>query len=90
MNLIMKLYITGFNQELEFLDLNGTNAYEDSNTPHNNNRKNNTKSKFSFSWISCHIKAKEPSLPFYLPIDGGRIVGFIPFLRALAFCETLQ
>ena len=25
------------------------------------------------------IKAEEPSLPYYLPIAGGRIIGFIPF-----------
>ena len=36
-------------------------------------------SEFSFSWTSCLTKAEEPSLPYYLPIAGGRIIGFIPF-----------
>ena len=30
---------------------------------------------------------KEPSLPYYLPIAGGRVVGCIPFPRVLALCE---
>ena len=29
-------------------------------------------SGFSFSYTSCLAKAEEPSLPYYLPIDGGR------------------
>ena len=29
----------------------------------------------------------EPSLPFYLPIVGRRIIGFIPFPRVLVLCE---
>ena len=37
------------------------------------------KSEFSFSWTSCFTKAEEPSLSYYLPIAGGRIIGFIPF-----------
>ena len=32
-------------------------------------------------------KAEEPSLPYYLPIAGGRIIGFMPFPRVLALCE---
>ena len=36
--------------------------------------------EFSFSWTGCLTKAKEPSLPYYLPIAGGRGIGFIPFL----------
>ena len=36
-------------------------------------------SEFSFSKTSCFNKAEEPSLPYYLPIAGGRIIGFIPF-----------
>ena len=32
-------------------------------------------------------KAEEPSLPYYLPIAGGRIIGFIPFTRVLVLCE---
>ena len=38
-------------------------------------------SEFSFS------KAEEPSLPYYLPIAGGRIIEFIPFPRVLVLCE---
>ena len=38
-------------------------------------------SEFSFT------KAEEPSLPYYLPIAGGRIIGFIPFPRVLVLCE---
>ena len=44
-------------------------------------------SEFSFSLTSCLTKAEEPSLPYYLPIAGGRIIGFIPFLRVLVLCE---
>ena len=44
-------------------------------------------SEFSFSWTSCLTKAKEPSLPDYLPISKGRIIGFIPFPRVLVLCE---
>ena len=35
-------------------------------------------SEFSFSQTSCLTKAEEPSLSYYLPIAGGRIIGFIP------------
>ena len=31
--------------------------------------------------------AEQPSLPYYLPIAGGRIIGFIPFSRVLVQCE---
>ena len=44
-------------------------------------------SEFSFSETSCLTKAEEPSLPDYLPIAGGRIIGFIPFPRVLVLCE---
>ena len=44
-------------------------------------------SEFSFSLTSCLIKAEVPSLPYYLPITGGRIIGFIPFPRVLVLCE---
>ena len=44
-------------------------------------------SKFSFSKASCLTKAEEPSLPYYLPIGGGRIIGFIPFPMVLVLCE---
>ena len=36
---------------------------------------------------SCLTKAEEPSLSYYLPIAGGRIIGFIPFPRVLVLCE---
>ena len=32
-------------------------------------------------------KAEELSLPYYLLIAGGRIIGFIPFPRVLVLCE---
>ena len=44
-------------------------------------------SELSFSSTSCLTKAEEPSLPYYLPIAGGRIIGFIPFPRVLVLCE---
>ena len=44
-------------------------------------------SEFSFSRTSCLTEAEEPSLPYYLLVAGGRIVGFILFLRALVLCE---
>ena len=44
-------------------------------------------SEFSFSLTSCFTKAEEPSLSFYLPIAGGRIIGFIAFPRVLVLCE---
>ena len=43
-------------------------------------------SEFSFSLTSCLTKAEEPSLSYYLPIVGGRIIGFIPFPRVLMLC----
>ena len=45
------------------------------------------KSEFSFSYTSCQTKAEEPSLSYYLPIAGGRIIGFIPFPRILVLYE---
>ena len=44
-------------------------------------------SEFSFSLTSCLTKAEEPSLPYYLLIAGGRLIGFIPFPRVLVLCE---
>ena len=44
-------------------------------------------SEFSFSSTSCLTKAEEPSLSYYLPIAGGRIIGFIPFPGVLVLCE---
>ena len=40
-------------------------------------------SEFSFSYTSCLTKAEEPSLPYYFPIAGERIIGFIPFPREM-------
>ena len=40
-------------------------------------------SEYSFSYTSCLAKAEEPSLPYYLPIAGGRIIRFIPFPKVL-------
>ena len=44
-------------------------------------------SEFSFPSTSCFTEAEEPSLPHYLPIAGGRRIGFIPFPRVLVLCE---
>ena len=44
-------------------------------------------SEFSFSKTSRLTKAEEPSLPYYLPIAEGRIIGFIPFPRVLVLYE---
>ena len=44
-------------------------------------------SEYSFSKTSCLTKAEEHSLPYYLSIAGGRIIGFIPFPRVLVLCE---
>ena len=33
--------------------------------------------KFSFSLMGCHTKLKFASLPYYLPIVRGKIVGFV-------------
>ena len=45
------------------------------------------KSAFSFPLTSYHTKIKEPSLSYYLPIAGWRIVGFMPFPRVLILYE---
>ena len=39
------------------------------------------------SWTGYFTKVKEPNLPYYLPIAGGRIFEFIPFLRVLTLCK---
>ena len=44
-------------------------------------------SELSFSLTSCLTKAEEPSQPYYLPIAGGRIIGFIPFPTVSVLCE---
>ena len=43
--------------------------------------------EFSFFKTVCYTKVKEPSLPYYLPITGGRIARCIPFPRVFALCE---
>ena len=43
--------------------------------------------EFSFFKTSCHTKVEKLSLPNYLPIAEGRIVGFIPFSRLSVPCE---
>ena len=45
-------------------------------------------SEFSFSLSDSYTKVEESSLSYYLPIVGGQIVGFMPFPRVLALCET--
>ena len=44
-------------------------------------------SEFSFSKTSCLTKSEEPLLPNYLPIPGGRIIGFIHFPSLLVLSE---
>ena len=46
------------------------------------------KTEFSFALTSCLTKAKEPSRPYYLPLAGGRIIGFIAFPRVLVLYEV--
>ena len=43
--------------------------------------------ELSFSLTGCLTKAKKLSLLCYLPIVGGRIIGFIAFLTVLVLCE---
>ena len=42
-----------------------------------------------FFYIDCPTKAKEISLPYYLPIVGERKVGFILFLNIFGLCGML-
>ena len=44
-------------------------------------------SEFSFSYNCYLTMSKELNLPYYLPIAGGRIIGFIPFPLVLVLCE---
>ena len=44
-------------------------------------------SEFSFSKTGCLTKTEEPSLPYYLSIAEGIIIGFILFPRVLELCE---
>ena len=41
-------------------------------------------SEFSFSYTNCLDRAEEPSLAYYLPIAGWRIIGFIPFPKGIS------
>ena len=47
-------------------------------------------SEFSFSYTSCLTKAEEFCLPYYLPIAGGKIIGFIPFLWVLSMWNAIS
>ena len=41
----------------------------------------------NYSVQSSSYSAEELILPYYLPIAGGRIIGFIPFPRVFVLCE---
>ena len=43
--------------------------------------------EFSFLEDQLPYQGSRASLPYYLHIDGGRIVGFIPFQRVFVLCE---
>ena len=43
--------------------------------------------EFSFTLSSCLTKTEETSLSYYLPLAGGRIIGFIPFPMVLVLCK---
>ena len=43
-----------------------------------------------FQYLGYHIKVKEPSLSYCLPIAGGKIVGFLTFMRVLALVKCKQ
>ena len=44
--------------------------------------------KWSLTGLNSEFtRAEELSLPYYLPIAGRRIIGFIPFPRVLVLCE---
>ena len=63
-----------------------------SRMPHKVNFKakfNRFNSEFYFSYTGCHTKVKQPTLFYYLPIAGARILGFKPFPRVLALGEML-
>ena len=42
---------------------------------------------FFSSRTGCLLYAKDPSLPYHLPICGWRIIGFIPYPRVLVLFE---
>ena len=43
--------------------------------------------EFSFSLTGCHTNVKDSNQAYNLPIDGGRIVGFLPLPRLLEPCD---
>ena len=45
--------------------------------------------EFSISLTGCLIKVKDTSLPYYLLIDGGSKILFIPFPRILVLSRIL-
>ena len=47
-------------------------------------------SELSFSWIGCCTKGKWPSLPYYLPIAGWRIIGSISLFLILFWSYFLS
>ena len=47
-------------------------------------------SEFFFSLTSFLTKVEEPSLPYYLPIAGEWIIGFIPFPSVLVLYGMLS
>ena len=44
-------------------------------------------SECSFSYTNCLPKAEEPSLPYYLPIAGGRLNWIHTFPKGISICE---
>ena len=40
-----------------------------------------------FLLLGCNTKVEEPSLSYYWPIAGGRIMGYISFPRVLVICK---
>ena len=43
--------------------------------------------KQSLTGLNSELSFSKTSLSYYLPIAGGRIIGFIPFPRVLVLCE---
>ena len=49
--------------------------------------KNQLEKKIDGNYTRMLRTILNPSLPYYFPIAGGRIIGFIPFPRVLVLCE---
>ena len=47
-------------------------------------------SEVLFPLTGYHTKVKAASLPYYLPIAGGKIMGFMPFPRLLVYVKCNQ